>query len=106
MEINEAVLDEALTYLFARNASRLRFLQYACWRRTLKWHFQEATDEEIRTIFTRLKRRGHFIAKKLAPRTHASYLFTQTSTSQLTEEEINARIERALHVSSVVSFGF
>ena len=73
MEINEAVLDEALTYLFARNASRLRFLQYARWRRTLKWHFQDASDEEIRTIFTMLKRRGHFIAKKLFEKGHRNF---------------------------------
>jgi len=101
---SDKILDEAYVYLFHRNASRLKFMQYARWRCTLKWHFTEATNDEIRAIFAGLKRRGHMIARKLTPRTHASYLFTQTSTNELTPEEVEARVAKATQVSTHVTF--
>lgn len=100
-DIDELV-EEAYVYLWQRNASCLRFCQYSRWRATLRHHFKTLDNESIRRLFHRLVARGHFITKKLAPKTHVAYLFTQTPTTELTEPQIQQRIDAAIHHSSVL----
>lgn len=98
------LVEEAYVYLWQRNASRMRFCQYSRWRATLKYHFNTLDGESLRRLFHRLVARGNFISKKLAPKTHVAYLFTQTPTTELTEPEIQQRIDAAIHNSPIVRF--
>lgn len=50
----DAVVEEAFVYLWSRDATRLRFLQYSRWRATLRWHFKTLDNEILRKVFHKL----------------------------------------------------
>ena len=99
-----SMVDVAYTALWNRNATRMKFMTYKRWGPMLKYYLPQLDNRQRRHVFQKLVRAGYFIARKINPTGHQSYLFTQVSTSQLTEEQIEERVKEATAFTTTIKW--
>jgi hypothetical protein len=73
----EHLADAFHARLWARDATRLGWIQMSRWSPLLKYYLG-ITGKDARRVFSLLYRRGHFLDRRLAVGRHPAYLFLQT----------------------------
>ena len=73
----DELADRLYVSLWHRNATIKGWIKWKSWRLCLRYHLPGVDDRRLRVVFDKLKARGHFLARRLTPGHHSSYLFCQ-----------------------------
>lgn len=94
--------DIIYTYLWKRGVEKMGFLKYARWKLIIKYKEPSLSDIEIRKVFQKLVKDGHFIQSRHGKRTHFDYIFSQKPL--LTNVDKNNYITQMTKPNPLVSF--